>query len=164
MVPALPACHYPCFAHLLAAALSDTQMGASTKFDPSDLNHFQSCASCPLRRVMPPRYEGDFACYDGWLPPTAPGRQGVPAAFSPAGFPAASSLARLVQQQQHQAEKMAQQQQQQQAQQQQEQTQQPHPQQQAPQQADKLSITLLGFSKGAIVLHQVCLAQPTARR
>lgn len=103
---------------------------------------------------MPPRYEGDFACFDGWLPPAAPGRQGVPAAFSPAGFPAASSLARLIQQQQQlqQAEEVAQQQQQQ-AQQQQEHTQ-PQPQQ-ASRQADKSCITLLGFSKGAIVLHQV---------
>lgn len=84
---------------------------------------------------MPPRYEGDFACFDGWLPPPAPGRQGVPAAFSPAGFPAASSLARICQQE------TAQQQQQQQ----------PAAQQAGP----GGGLTLVGFSKGAVVLHQV---------
>lgn len=74
-----------------------------------------------------PRYEGDFACFDGWLPLAAPGRQGVPRAFDPTGFPAARSLWSVVRQQAAAATEAA----------------------------PGGRLVLLGFSKGAVVLHQV---------
>ena len=78
--------------------------------------------------MEPPRYDRDFACYDGWLPP-GPLREGVPHRFAAAGFPAATQLAELL----GAAEEGA--------------VQQPGQPSQA--------LVLLGFSKAGVVLHQV---------
>lgn len=89
-------------------------------------------ASCllsrlPGRSVAPLRYDAGSACYDGWLPP--PLRQGMPHVFGGGGSPAARTLWGLLA-----AEGVA-----------------PGEGSAGP----PLRLALVGFSKGAVVLHQV---------